>query len=144
MSGKDSAPFLDFNRQIIDEFRENEGQVGGMFAGAPLLLMTTTGARSGRTHTVPLAYTVDDGRYVVIGSKGGDTTHPDWYYNVRAHPEVTVEIGTESFPARAAIPEGAERQRLFDQMVRQMPNFAVYQSKTTRQLPVIVLERTGQ
>jgi deazaflavin-dependent oxidoreductase (nitroreductase family) len=144
MSRKETATFHDFNRQIIDEFRANAGQVGGMFAGAPLLLLTTTGAKTGKTHIVPLAYTVDDGRYVVIGSKGGHTTHPDWFYNLRAHSEVTVEIGTESFPARAAIPAGAERQRLFDQMVRQMPNFAVYQSKTTRQLPVIVLERTGQ
>jgi deazaflavin-dependent oxidoreductase (nitroreductase family) len=138
---KDAASFKDFNNQLIGEFRENEGQVGGMFAGAPLLLLTTSGAKSARSHVVPLAYTMDNGHYVVIASKGGATTHPDWFYNLRANPDVTVEMGTESFPARASIAEGGERQRLFDQMAAQMPNFAVYQSKTPRQLPVIVLER---
>jgi deazaflavin-dependent oxidoreductase (nitroreductase family) len=140
---KDAATFKDFNNQLIGEFRDNEGKVGGMFAGAPLLLLTTTGAKSGKSHVVPLAYTIDDGHYVVIASKGGASSHPDWYYNLRANPEVTVEFGTESFPARASIPEGAERQRLFDQMAEQMPNFAVYQRNTTRQLPVIVLDRLG-
>jgi deazaflavin-dependent oxidoreductase (nitroreductase family) len=133
--------FSEFNRQLIDEFRAGGGQVGGMFAGAPLLLLTTTGAKRGQPHVVPLAYTTDNGRYVVIASKGGSPTHPDWYYNVRANPAVTVEVGTESFPARASIAEEAERQRLFDQMAAQMPNFAAYQRNTTRQLPVIVLER---
>jgi deazaflavin-dependent oxidoreductase (nitroreductase family) len=141
MSDNETATFKDFNNQLIGEFRDNEGKVGGMFAGAPLLLMTTTGARSGRSHVVPLAYTVDDGRYVVIASKGGASTHPDWFHNVSANPDVTIEMGSESFPARASIAEGAERQRLFDQMAAQMPNFAAYQQKTTRQLPVIVLER---
>lgn len=141
MSDKETAAFQDFNRNLIAEYRDNEGQVGGMFAGAPLLILTTTGARSGRSHVVPLAYTIDDSRYVVIASKGGARTNPDWFYNLRANPEVTVEMGSESFPARASIADGAERQRLFDQMAAQMPNFAVYQSKTTRQLPVIVLER---
>ena len=92
---------------------------------------------------VPLVYTVDDGRMVVMGSKGGASTHPDWYYNVRANPEVTVEIGTDSFPARAMVTEGEERQRLFDQMAAQMPGFAEYQHNTTRQIPVIVLTRVG-
>ncbi len=133
----------DFNRQLIGEFRANEGKVGGMFAGAPMLLLTTTGAKSGRTHVGPLVYTVDDGRMVVMGSKGGASTHPDWYYNVRANPEVTVEIGTDSFPVRATVTEGAERQRLFDQMAAQMPGFAEYQRNTTRQIPVIVLTRVG-
>lgn len=133
----------DFNRQLIGEFRANEGKVGGMFAGAPMLLLTTTGAKSGRTHVVPLVYTVDDGRMVVMGSKGGASTHPDWYYNVRANPEVTVEVGTASFAARATVAEGVERQRLFDQMAAQMPGFAEYQRNTTRQIPVIVLTRVG-
>jgi deazaflavin-dependent oxidoreductase (nitroreductase family) len=140
MPDKATATFQDFNRNLITEFRDNAGQVGGMFAGAPLLLLTTTGAKSGQSHVVPLAYTVDDDRYVVIASKGGANTHPDWFYNLRANPDVTVEMGSESFPARASIVEGAERQRLFDQMAAQMPNFAAYQAKTTRQLPVIVLE----
>jgi deazaflavin-dependent oxidoreductase (nitroreductase family) len=133
----------DFNRQLIGEFRANEGKVGGMFAGAPMLLLTTTGAKSGRTHVVPLVYTVDGGRMVVMGSKGGASTHPDWYYNVRANPEVTVEVGTDSFAARATVAERGERQRLFDQMAAQMPGFAEYQRNTTRQIPVIVLTRVG-
>src|ERR671927_20150 len=103
-----------FNRSLIAEYRATGGQVTGQFAGAPLLLLTTTGARSGQPRTTPLAYTVDGDRLVVIASKGGAPTHPDWYHNLRAQPEVTVELGTETFPARATIPQGAERQRLFD------------------------------
>jgi deazaflavin-dependent oxidoreductase (nitroreductase family) len=132
-----------FNRQLIEEFRANEGKVGGMFAGAPLLLLTTTGAKSGQPRIAPLAYTTDNGRWVVIASKGGAPTHPDWFHNVRANPEVKVEVGKETFPARATVPEGAERQRLFEQMAAKMPNFAEYQRNTTRKLPVIVLERAG-
>jgi deazaflavin-dependent oxidoreductase (nitroreductase family) len=131
----------DFNRQLIGEFRANEGKVGGMFAGAQMLLLTTTGAKSGRAHIVPLVYTLDDGRMVVMGSKGGASTHPDWYHNVRANPDVTVEVGAESFPARTTVTEGEERQRLFDQMAAQMPGFAEYQRNTTRQIPVVVIER---
>ena len=130
-----------FNRQLIEEFRANGGKVGGMFAGAPLLLLTTTGAKSGQQRVAPLAYTTDNGCLVVIASKGGAPTHPDWFHNLRANPEATVEVGTESYPVRATIPEGAERQRLFDQMAGQMPNFAEYQRNTTRKIPVVVLER---
>jgi len=130
-----------FNRQVIEEFRANEGKVGGMFAGAPMMLLTTTGAKSGQTRVSPIVYTTDNGRMVIIASKGGAPTHPDWFHNLRANPEVTVEVGTETFPARATVPEGTERQRLFDQMASQMPNFAEYQRDTTRQIPVVVLER---
>lgn len=130
-----------FNRQVIEEFRTNEGKVGGMFAGAPMMLLTTTGAKSGQTRVSPMVYTTDNGRMVIIASKGGAPTHPDWFHNLRANPEVTVEVGTETYPARATIPEGAERQRLFDQMSAHMPNFAEYQRNTTRQLPVVVLDR---
>ena len=143
MSAKDSVEFNEFNRQLIEEFRANGGKVTGMFAGAPLLLLTTTGARTGQPRVAPLAYTKDGGHFVIIASKGGAPTHPDWFHNLRASPEVTVEVGAETFPARASIAEGAERQRLFDQMAAQMPNFAEYQRNTTRQLPVIVLERAG-
>jgi deazaflavin-dependent oxidoreductase (nitroreductase family) len=136
-----TAQFLAFNQNLIDEFRANGGKVTGMFAGAPLILLTTTGAKTGQPRTSPLVYTTDNGRMVVIASKGGAPTNPDWYHNLRANPGVTVEVGTERFPARATIPEGAERARLFDQMAAQMPNFAEYQRNTTRQLPVIVLER---
>ena len=138
-----TTDYNDFNRKLIQEYRANEGKVSGMFAGAPLLLLTTIGARSGEPRVAPLAYTTDNDRLVVIASKGGAPTHPDWYHNLRANPEVTVELGTETFPARATIPQGPERQRLFDQMAAQMPNFAEYQRNTMRQIPVIVLERAG-
>jgi deazaflavin-dependent oxidoreductase (nitroreductase family) len=138
-----TTDYNEFNRKLIEEFRENGGKVSGMFAGAPLLLLTTTGARSGQPRVAPLAYTTDNDRLVVIASKGGAPTHPDWFYNVRANPDVTVELGAEAFPARATILQGAERQRLFNQMAAQMPNFAEYQRNTTRQIPVIVLERVG-
>jgi deazaflavin-dependent oxidoreductase (nitroreductase family) len=138
-----TTDYNEFNRQLIEEFRANGGKVSGMFAGAPLLLLTTTGAKSGQPRVAPLAYTTDSGRLVVIASKGGAPTHPDWFHNMRSNPEVTVEVGTETFPARATIPTGAERQRLFDQMAAQMPNFAEYQRNTTRKLPVIVIERAG-
>ena len=131
-----------FNRQVIEEFRANGGKVGGMFAGAPMLLLTTTGAKSGQARVSPMVYTTDNDRMVIIASKGGAPSHPDWFHNLRANPEVTVEVGTETFPARATIPEGTERQRLFDQMAAQMPNFAEYQRNTTRQIPVVVLERS--
>jgi deazaflavin-dependent oxidoreductase (nitroreductase family) len=139
----ESNDYNDFNRKLIKEFRANGGKVSGVFAGAPLLLLTTTGARTGQSWVVPLVYTTDNGRFVVIASKGGAPTHPDWFRNLRANPEVTIEVGAETFPARASVVEGAERQRLFDQMAAQMPNFAEYQRNTTRQLPVIVLERAG-
>jgi deazaflavin-dependent oxidoreductase (nitroreductase family) len=138
-----TTDYNEFNRKLIEEYRANGGKVSGMFAGAPLLLLTTTGARSGQPRVAPLAYTTDNDRMVVIASKGGAPTHPDWFYNVRSNPDVTVELGAEAFPARATILQGAERQRLFDQMAAQMPNFAEYQRNTTRQLPVIVLERVG-
>jgi deazaflavin-dependent oxidoreductase (nitroreductase family) len=138
-----TTDYNEFNRKLIEEYRANGGKVSGMFAGAPLLLLTTTGARSGQPRVAPLAYTTDNDRMVVIASKGGAPTHPDWFYNVRSNPDVTVELGAEAFPARATILQGAERQRLFDQMAAQMPNFAEYQRNTTRQIPVIVLERVG-
>ena len=138
---EESTDYNDFNRKLIEEYRANGGKVSGMFAGAPLLLLTTTGARSGQPRVAPLAYTADNGRLVVIASKGGAPTHPDWFHNLRANPQVTVEVGTETFPARATITEGAERKRLFDQMAAQMPGFAEYQRNTNRKLPVVVLER---
>ena len=140
---EETTDYNAFNRQLIEEFRANGGKVSGMFAGAPLILLTTTGARSGQPRVAPLVYTTDNDRMVIIASKGGAPTHPDWFHNLRANPEVTVEVGTESFTAHATIPEGAERQRLFDQMAAQMPNFAEYQRNTARKIPVVVLERAG-
>jgi deazaflavin-dependent oxidoreductase (nitroreductase family) len=136
-----SDEFKTWNQNIIEEFRANQGRVGGMFEGANLLLLTAKGAKSGRTNVSPLGYTTDNGRYVVIASKGGAPTNPSWYYNVLANPDVTVEAGGETFSARAIVPQGAERQRLFDQMVAQISQFGEYQKNATRQLPVVVLER---
>jgi deazaflavin-dependent oxidoreductase (nitroreductase family) len=138
---EETTDYNQFNRKLIAEYRANGGKVSGIFAGAPLLLLTTIGAKSGQPRVSPLVYTTDNGRWVVIASKGGAPTHPDWFHNLRANPEVTVEVGTETFPARATVVEGVERKRLFDQMAAKMPNFAEYQRNTTRQLPVIVLER---
>ena len=134
----------DFNQTIIDEFRANAGQVGGSFAGANMLLLHTIGAKSGRPRTTPLVYVKDGARFVVIASKGGADTNPDWYYNLLAHPMVTVELGTEQFQARATpVTEEPERSRLYAQMVAHRPGFAEYEQKTTRTIPAILLERVG-
>jgi deazaflavin-dependent oxidoreductase (nitroreductase family) len=142
MATSDTNTRNDFNQQVIDQFRANNGtMVSGIFKGAPLLLLTTTGARSGRRRTTPLAHTRDGNRYVVIASKGGAPSNPDWFRNVVAKPEVTVEVGGESFDARASVPTGSERKRLYDAQAALMPNFAEYQRKTAREIPVVVLER---
>lgn len=137
----DGGDLNEFNRSLIAEFRANGGKVGGMFAGVPLLLLNHTGARSGVVRTAPLAYTRDGDRLVIIASKGGAPTNPDWYHNLVANPETTVELPQETFRARARVAEGAERDRLYDAMAAQMPNFAEYQRNTTRRIPVVVLER---
>jgi deazaflavin-dependent oxidoreductase (nitroreductase family) len=129
----------DFNTQLIEEFRANGGKVNGMFANAPLLLLTSTGAKSGQPRTAPLAYTRDGDAYVIIASKGGAPTNPDWYHNVKANPTVTVEVGTASFEARAEEVTGAERDRLYAKMVELLPGFAEYERKTTRTIPVFIL-----
>jgi len=130
-----------FNKGIVEDFREHGGKVSGNFANSPLLLLTTTGAKSGRQFTIPLVYTRDGDRLVVIASKGGSPTHPDWYHNLVKHPEVVIEIGTDRYPARAIVTEGDERQRLFDAQVKEMPFFAEYQRKVERQIPVVAFER---
>ena len=133
----------DFNARIVEEFRANGGKVGKPFEGAPMILVTTTGARSGNQRTSPLVHTRDGDRYVIIASYAGAPKHPAWYHNIVANPEVTVEVGTEKFQARASTVEGEERQRLYDAQAALMPNFEEYQEKTTRQIPVVVLERIG-
>lgn len=133
----------EFNRRLIEEFRANGGKVGGQFANAPLLLLTTTGAKSGRAHTTPLAYTKDGDRLVVLASKAGSPNNPAWYHNLIAHPEVTIELGSERLKVKAVVAKGEDRQRLFDNQAKQIPVFADYQKKTTRQIPVIVLEKIG-
>lgn len=131
----------DWNKATIEEFRANAGKVGGRFAGKTLLLLHTTGAKSGEERINPVAYVQDDDRLVVIASKGGAPTNPDWYHNLLAHPLVTVEVGTEQFQAQAAIVPEPERSRLYRKMVAMMPGFAEYEQKTTRKIPVIALTR---
>lgn len=129
----------DFNAQIIDEFHANAGRVGGMFEGVPLLLLHHTGAKSGRSRVNPLAYQGDDGRYVVFASKGGAPTNPDWFHNLKAHPNVTIEVGTDTIDAVASEAVGEERDRLFRTQAERVPQFADYEKQTDRVIPVIVL-----
>jgi deazaflavin-dependent oxidoreductase (nitroreductase family) len=132
----------DFNQQIIEEFRANAGQVGGPFEGARMLLLTTTGARTGARHTTPLGYLPDGGeRVLVIASAGGAARHPDWYHNVLAEPRVTVEDGIFTYEARAVVLEGAERDRLFARAVEAERGWAEYQAGTDRVIPVVALEQ---
>ena len=142
MSDTDST--ADFNQQIIDEFRANEGVVGGPFAGAPLLLLHTTGARSGQPRLAPLVYQREGDRIFIFGSKGGAPTHPDWYHNVRADPTVTVELGAETYAARAEDVTGAERDRIYAEQARRMEAFAEYAVNAgDRVIPVVELVRTS-
>jgi deazaflavin-dependent oxidoreductase (nitroreductase family) len=129
----------DFNAQIVEEFRSNEGRVGGMFEGTPLLLLHHTGAKSGKSRINPLAYQSDDGRYVIFASKGGAPTNPDWYYNVKAQPNVTIEIGADTIDVIASEASGEERARLFRTQAERVPQFAEYEQKAGRTIPVIVL-----
>jgi len=129
----------DFNARIIDEFHANEGVVGGMFEGVPLLLLHHTGAKSGKTRINPLAYQSDGGRYVVFASKGGAPTNPDWYHNLRANPDVTIEVGTDTLAAVASEATGEERERLFRTQVANVPQFGEYEKQAGREIPVIIL-----
>jgi deazaflavin-dependent oxidoreductase (nitroreductase family) len=131
----------EFNKKIIDEFRANAGKVGGMFAGANMILITTTGAKSGQQRTTPLVYSKDGARYVIIASMAGAPNNPDWYHNLRAHPTATVEVGAEKFSVKASVTAGEERERLYNAQAAQMSVFNEYRKKTTREIPVFVLER---
>jgi deazaflavin-dependent oxidoreductase (nitroreductase family) len=130
----------DFNARIIEEFRSNGGRVGGPFAGAPILLLTTTGAKTGKQRTNPLAYLPDGERVVVFASKAGAPTNPDWYHNLVAQPDVTIEVDGETRPVRARVTQGAERDELFSRQKQAMPGFADYEAKTDRVIPVVALE----
>jgi len=136
-----SNPQNERNLGIIQEFRANAGKVGGPFAGRSLLLLHTIGAKSGQPRINPVACISNGDRLVIIASKGGAPTNPDWYHNLLANPLVTVETGTEQFQARATVAAEPERTRLYNQMVAAMPGFAGYQQKTTRIIPVIILTR---
>ena len=131
----------DWNSQLIKEFRANGGKVGGEFEGAPLLLLTSIGARSGQRRTTPLMYLPDSNRLVVFASKAGAPTNPDWYHNLVAHPEATVEVGTETFDVMAVVTTGEERDQFYARHAKLYPGFAEYEKKTTRKIPVIALQR---
>lgn len=126
-----------FNRQMISDFRAHDPKV----AGRRLLLLTTTGARSGRPHTTPMTYVTDGDRVLVIASNAGAVRHPDWYLNLVANPAVTVELHDETFRARAVVAEGEEYDRLWAQIVAEMPFFTDHQAQISRKIPVVILER---
>ena len=130
----------DRNRKVIEEFRANGGKVGGPFEGAPMILVNHVGAKSGKEYTTPLVYTRDRDAYVIIASKGGAPEDPQWLGNLTATPDTTVEVGTETIPVTARVAEGDERDRLYQAQADLMPNFAEYLQKTTRKIPVVVLE----
>jgi deazaflavin-dependent oxidoreductase (nitroreductase family) len=133
----------DYNATIISEFRANAGHVGGHWEGRDLLLLTTTGRKSGTEHTTPMVYTRDGGRLLVYASKGGAPSHPDWYLNLVADPHVTVEVGPERYDALAAPLDRDERDRAFAAHAERFPAFAEYQAKTERIIPVVALTRAS-
>jgi deazaflavin-dependent oxidoreductase (nitroreductase family) len=131
----------DFNQSIIDEFRANGGKVGGQFEGAPLLLLHSTGAKSGVERVAPVMYqAIDNGEYAVFASKAGAPTNPDWYHNLRANPSASIELGTETIPVTARVAGPGERDTIWDTQKQRYPGFADYEAKTTRTIPVVILE----
>ncbi len=137
------ADMSDFNNKVIEEFRANDGQVGGPFEGAPVLLLTSTGAKSGEQRTTPVMYLPDGDRFVIFASKAGADTHPAWYHNLVANPAATVEVGSDTVEAEAVVTEGEERERLFRKQAELYPQFADYESKTSRVIPVVALQPKG-
>jgi deazaflavin-dependent oxidoreductase (nitroreductase family) len=138
-----STSMNDFNAQIIEEFRANDGRVGGMFEGSTLLLLHHVGAKTGTQRINPLMYSRDGDRYVIFASKAGAPTHPDWYRNLKANPNVSIEVGTDTIDVVASEATGEERDRLFQAQSERSPQFAEYQSKTDRVIPVVLLTPTG-
>ncbi|MGH2709743.1 MAG: nitroreductase family deazaflavin-dependent oxidoreductase [Actinomycetota bacterium] len=131
----------DWNTSIIEEFRANDGKVGGRFEGRPLLLLHHRGAKSGVERVNPLAYqALPDGSLAVFGSRGGSPRNPDWYHNVQANPDVRIEVGTKTIDGTARVAEGEERERIWEKQKRDMPGFADYEKRTEREIPVIVIE----
>jgi deazaflavin-dependent oxidoreductase (nitroreductase family) len=135
--------FKEWNKRVIGEFRANDGKVGGDFEGAPMVLISTTGAKTGQTRVNPLMYLPDGDRIAVFASQGGMPTNPDWYYNLVSNPVVGVELGDERFEADATVVTGEERDRLYAEQADRYPQFAGYAQKTTRTIPVVVLTRRG-
>jgi deazaflavin-dependent oxidoreductase (nitroreductase family) len=138
-----STSMNDFNENVIEEFHANGGVVGGPFDGMTLLLLHHTGAKSGAARINPLAYMDDDGRYVIFASKGGAPSNPDWYHNLKANPNVRIEVGNDTFDAVASEATGEERDRLYDAQKARVSSFADYEQKTDRLIPVVVLTPSG-
>jgi deazaflavin-dependent oxidoreductase (nitroreductase family) len=130
-----------FNAQVVESFRTNKGIAPDQVGDMPLLLLTTTGAKSGQPRLSPLAYIMDGNRYVVVASKGGSPTHPDWYHNIVANQDVRIEVGGETFPARASVAPEPERTRLFDAAAGELPRLRDHERNTERIIPVITLTR---
>ena len=135
----DEMSMTDFNQQVITEFRENDGKVGGMFDGMPILLLHHIGAKSGADRISPLVYLPDGDRFVIFASKAGAPSHPSWFHNLMARPETEIEVGGETVAVVAAEVTGDDRERLFQRQVELQPQFGDYQSKTTRKIPVVAL-----
>ncbi len=133
----------DWNTALIKEFRANGGQIGGGFVGAPVLLLTSKGARTGLARTSPMMYLADGDRWIVFASKAGAPTNPDWYHNLVAHPRASIEVGTDTVEVDAEVLTGEERGRLFKLQSERYPGFAEYQDKTTRVIPVLALRRAS-
>ena len=131
----------DFNSQMIDEFRANHGQLGGPFAGGTMLLLHHKGAKSGTERVNPLAYQPLDDGYAIFASKAGAPTNPDWYYNLKAHPDVSVEVGDDTISVHARVAEGDERDQIWKKQVERAPGFGEYEAKSGRTIPVVILER---
>ena len=141
MSSHETAPASRGQERVVAEFRAQGGKVGGYHASMQLLLLTTTGARTGQRRAVPLTYLPDRDRYVVTAGNAGSDRQPAWYYNLAANPDVTVEAGNETFAAVAAIAEEAERAALYERFAAAYPQLAGYQEQTTRQIPIVILTR---
>jgi deazaflavin-dependent oxidoreductase (nitroreductase family) len=140
-AARDPAAMREFNRALVAEYRATGGRLGGRLAGVPVLLLGTTGARTGEPRTTPLNYTRDGDRYVVAASKRGAPTNPAWYHNLAARPTATVEVGPERFDVTWEVVEGEERDRLYARLAADVPVFAEYERRTTRRIPVVRLTR---
>ena len=137
----DAEAMKAFNKSIVDEFRVNGGKVGGPFEGATLLLLTTTGAKSGQPRLTPLAYLTIDDKMIIIGSKAGADTNPDWVHNLRANPQAHIEVGADAYDVTSRELPTAERDAIFDKVVAVAPGFGEYQSKTSRVIPLFELQK---
>lgn len=137
------SEFDDWNQKIIEEFRANGGKVGGQFEGAPMLIMHTKGAKSGKERVIPVMYQAVGDNFAVFASKAGAPSNPDWYHNLLAHPDITIEVGSDTIAVRARVTKGDERQRIWTRQKELYPGFADYEAATTREIPVIILEPTG-